>query len=157
MSLYIIIEFLNILMKLHLHRIVVDDKLIDIWSNLFYLIDCKNKSVGRHENKAVRKFLPRILVSLNNLGIKKGLIISVKCKMSLISPVCKLINDILIYIVVNLRKRSALRMNIGCTECACGITSVDSLNIYNIGHRNFLGIKEVITISLLRLTSCKKL
>ena len=149
MSLDIIVNLLKILVKLHLHGVIVDNKLIDIRSNLFYLVNCQDKTVSGHEDKAVRKLLSGILMSLHDLGIKKWLIVSVQCQMSLVSPICQLVDNALVEIIINLGKRSLLSMYISCAESTGRVTSVDSLDIYNIRHRNFLGIKEVVAICLL--------
>ena len=84
-----------------------------------------------------------------NSGIKPGFVITIKCKVTLVSPVSKLINNGTIQIVINLSKRTLFCMYISCTESTGGVASVESyddstkLSHMGLGHLSERGMTEL--------------
>ena len=157
MRLDVIVELFDIVMQLVLQRVIVDDELIDVRSNFLHLVDGQNQPVRGHEDERFRQFLPCVLVALDDLCIQKRLIIAVQRQMSLISPVCELVNDVPVKAVVNDASRPLLRVDIRRAEFAGGIAAVDRLDVHDLRHRRGFLRKEPGAECVLRFLSCFEL
>ena len=87
MRIDIIVDLLNVVMQLHVQTVVIDNQLVDIRNDRFYLIDVQDQSVRGHKDKAVRQLFSCVFVELYDSGIQPGLIVSVQGQMSLVVPV----------------------------------------------------------------------
>ena len=140
---------LHVVVHLHLHAVIVDDKLIHVGNNLLHPVHIQEQTVCGHEDKGIRQFFPCIFVKLHNARVKPRLVVAVQGQMPLIVPVVELVNHGIIERVIHLLVGTLFRVNVGGTELTCTVAAVHSLQIHHERMRRLLMAHKIRNILFL--------